>query len=70
MANASIDALYAGSLRLKYPISFLNYCTFNKWCLTKVAHCTRNNLLTYMSAKVVLTPLPPYIRMTIVYVNQ
>ena len=39
MANATIDALYAGSLRLKIPISFLNNFTFYKWCVTKVAHC-------------------------------
>ena len=41
MANATIDALYAGSLRLKYPVSFLNNFTFYKWCVTKVAHCMR-----------------------------
>ena len=44
MANATIDALYAGSLRLKCPISFLNIFTFYKWCITKVAHCNLNKL--------------------------
>ena len=40
MANATIDALYADSLRLKkYHISYLNNFTFYKWCVTKVAHC-------------------------------
>ena len=39
MANATIDALYAGSLSFKYPISSLNNMTFYKWCVTKVAHC-------------------------------
>ena len=40
MANATIDALYAGSLKLKISyISFLNNFTFYKWCVTKVAHC-------------------------------
>ena len=40
MANANIDALYTGSLRIK--ISYLFFWvifTFNKWCVTKVAHC-------------------------------
>ena len=39
MANANIDALYAGSLRLKiaYFVSELFY--FYEWCVTKVAHC-------------------------------
>ena len=39
MANATIDALYAGSLRLKISYFFLINCTFYKWCVTKVAHC-------------------------------
>ena len=39
MANANIDALYAGSLRLKVSYLFLNNFTFYKWCVTKVAHC-------------------------------
>ena len=39
MANATIDALYAGSLRLKISYFFLNNFTFYKWYLTKVAHC-------------------------------
>ena len=39
MANSNIDALYVGSLRIKYHISFLSNFTFYKWCVTKVAHC-------------------------------
>ena len=39
IANATIDARYAGSLRLKISF-FLNNFTFYKWCVTKVAHCT------------------------------
>ena len=39
MANATIDALYAGSLGLKISYVFLNNFTFYKWCVTKVAHC-------------------------------
>ena len=40
MANANIDALYAGSLRIKYQIAVTSNITFYKWCVTKVAHCT------------------------------
>ena len=43
MANANINALYAGTLRIKYHISFLRYLTFYKWCVTKVAHCIWHN---------------------------
>ena len=39
MANATIDALYAGSLRLKIFCFFLDNFAFYKWCVTKVAHC-------------------------------
>ena len=40
MANATIDVLYTGSLRLKIScIFFFIYFTFYKWCVTKVAHC-------------------------------
>ena len=40
MANANIDALYVGSLRIKYHISFPSCFTLYKWCVAKVAHCT------------------------------
>ena len=40
MANANIDALYAGSLRINVAYVFLSNFTFYKWCVTKVAHCT------------------------------
>ena len=40
MANANIDALYAGSLRIKIASVLFKYFTFYKWCVTKVAHCT------------------------------
>ena len=40
MGNANINALYAGSLRIKkYHFSFLSNFTFYKWCVSKVAHC-------------------------------
>ena len=40
MANATIDALNAGSLRFKIIyFFFLKNFTFYKWCVTKVAHC-------------------------------
>ena len=40
MANANIDALYVGSLKIKkYHNSFSRNFTFYKWCVTKVAHC-------------------------------
>ena len=37
MANANIDALYVGSLKIK--ISYFFSEKFYKWCVTKVAHC-------------------------------
>ena len=40
MANANIDALYAGSLRIKIAFFVSEYFSFYKWCVTKVAHCT------------------------------
>ena len=40
MADANIDALYAGSLRIKIACFFPGNFTFYKWCVTKVAHCT------------------------------
>ena len=46
MANANIDALYVGSLRKKYHISFPRNFTFYKWCVTKVAHCISESDLT------------------------
>ena len=39
MANANIDALYVGSLKIKISHFFLRNFTFYKWCVTKVAHC-------------------------------
>ena len=39
MANAYIDALYAGSLKLKISYFFPSNFTFYKWCVTKVAYC-------------------------------
>ena len=39
MANANIDVLYAGSLRITVAYVFPSNFTFNKWCVTKVAHC-------------------------------
>ena len=49
MANATINALYAGSLRLNFFISFLNNCTFYKWCVTKVAHCNQRSHVISLS---------------------
>ena len=40
MANANIDALYVGNLRIKISHFFPSNFTFYKWCVTKVAHCT------------------------------
>ena len=37
MVNANIDALYAGSVRIKVRYFFSE--KFHKWCVTKVAHC-------------------------------
>ena len=51
MANAIIVALYAGSLRLKYPISFPSNFTFYKWCVTKIAHCIDKELCKIYSTK-------------------
>ena len=45
MANANIDALYVGSLRIKYYISITSNFTFYKWCVTKVAHCSFSHFL-------------------------
>ena len=39
MANTNIDALYAGSLRIKIAYFVSELFSFYKWCLTKVAHC-------------------------------
>ena len=40
MGNANINALYAGSLRIKISFFFfLSNATFYMWCVTKVAHC-------------------------------
>ena len=39
MANADIDALHAGSLRITVAYVFPRKFTFYKWCVTKVAHC-------------------------------
>ena len=39
MANANIDALHAGSLKIKISFFFPKKITFYKWCVTKVAHC-------------------------------
>ena len=44
MANANIDALYVGSLRIKLTNFFPSNFTFDKWCVTKVAHCTTSGL--------------------------
>ena len=44
MANAYINALYVGSLRIKIHISFPSNFTLYKWCITKVAHCMRKLL--------------------------
>ena len=40
MANANIDALTVGSLRINIHIYYPSNFTFYKWCITKVAHCT------------------------------
>ena len=39
MANANIDALYVGSLRIEISHFFPSNFTFYKWCVTNVAHC-------------------------------
>ena len=41
MANAQINALYAGSLRLKSAYFF------SEWCVTKVAHCITLTKITF-----------------------
>ena len=38
MANANIDALYAGCLRIKIAYFVSEYFSFYKWCVNKVAH--------------------------------
>ena len=39
MTNVNIDALYAGSLRIKIAYFVSEYFSLYKWCVTKVAHC-------------------------------
>ena len=39
MANANIDVLNAGSLRITVAYVFPSNFTFYKWCVTKVANC-------------------------------
>ena len=39
MAIAKIDALYAGSLRIKIAYFVTELFYIYKWCVTKVAHC-------------------------------
>ena len=39
MGYANINALYAGSLRIKISYFFAEQFTSYKWCVTKVAHC-------------------------------
>ena len=39
MGNANIDALYAGSLKIKISYLFSELFYIYKWCVTKVAHC-------------------------------
>ena len=40
MANANIDALYAGNLQINVAyVFFSSNLTFYLWCVTKVAHC-------------------------------
>ena len=46
MANANIDALNAGSLRITVAYVFLSNFTFYKWCVTKVAHCSLIGILS------------------------
>ena len=50
MGNANIDALYAGSLRLK--ISYFFSKKFYKWCVTKVAHCIYTTYIIFRTKKV------------------
>ena len=45
LAHANIDALYAGSLRLKISFLFPSNFTFYKWCVTKKAHCIPLDIL-------------------------
>ena len=42
--------------KYKYEISILRNLTFNKWCGTKVAHCTVQKFV-----EVLLYPLPPFL---------
>ena len=39
MANANINVLYAGSLRIKIAYFVSEKFSFYKWCVTKVAYC-------------------------------
>ena len=50
MPNAIIDALYAGSLRIKISYFFSEKCYIHKWCVTKVAHCI-SGMSTILSTK-------------------
>ena len=45
MANANINALYAGSLRIKIAYFVLEKFLFYKWRVTKVAHCITERVL-------------------------
>ena len=52
MANANIDALYAGSLEINVAYVFPSNFTFYKWCVTKVAHCMiRSHSLIFPNPK-------------------
>ena len=53
MGYANIDALYAGSLRIKISFFFLSNFTFYKWCVTKVAHCSEKllNIIALMKCE-------------------
>ena len=57
MANANIDALYAGSLRITISYFFPRNVTFYKWCVTKVAHCICYDQMVYVSIKDYMPPL-------------
>ena len=56
MSSANIDALYAGSIRLKIAYFSSSNFTFYKWRITKVAHC-----MVLMLLRVVQTLINPYI---------
>ena len=52
MANANIDALYVGSLRIKKKhVSFPSNFTFYKRCVIKVAHCIFPSVKMYAALK-------------------